>query len=50
MSHPFEKTKRNRQIYEDKKTMSWTELMMKWKLNLKTLQIIVDREKRKNEV
>lgn len=47
MANPNEKADRNREIYEDKKVMSWTKLMIKWGLNLKTLQVIVDREKKK---
>lgn len=48
MPNPTEKTERNRKIYEDKQKMSWTQLMIKWGLNLKTLQTIVNREKRKD--
>jgi Mor family transcriptional regulator len=39
------KESRNKQIYEDKKTLSYTQLIQKYGLSLATLQRIVQREK-----
>lgn len=42
------KTDRNKEIYEDKKTMSWREMIIKWELSYTTLRNIVMREELNN--
>jgi Mor family transcriptional regulator len=45
MSAP--KTERNKQVYEDKKTMSYKDLIVKYNLSLATLQNIIRRQENK---
>jgi Mor family transcriptional regulator len=43
-----EETKRNQQIFADKQKMSYTGLVLKYRLSLTRIQQIVRREKIKN--
>ncbi len=42
-----EKRERNKKICEDKKTMSWAEMIRKWGMNYTTLRNIVKRGEKK---
>lgn len=42
-----EKVERNKQIYADKKAMSWTKLMFKWEFSYATLHRIIKREQKR---
>ena len=46
----IEKADRNKQVVEDKKTMSWSQMVAKYKMAQSTLQKIVKRTVKKYEV
>lgn len=48
--YPHEKIERNIEIYQDRLSgLSWTQLTLKYKLSMKTIQDIVKRQSKKEE-